>query len=270
MDTRDKLLRKYVFSRTTEALEQIESLSMEKRLTLLNSLPIPFVARLLETMDQSKSAEFLHSQNSEKAIEITAQLSFEALESILRITNESEREALLLNLDSTIATNLRKVLRYPKTTVGALIDPNIFSLLSDLSVEQSLESIKGKPEQVLTHIFVVDRNKVLKGLIALKKLIGMDGELTLGSIMNSDVKKVIAEMEISALLKSGIWPESYYQLPVVNSSNIFLGGVSRESIAKIVHPTGSQDRSAVEAGNALGDLYQIGLTGIFKTASELF
>jgi hypothetical protein len=93
----------------------------------------------------------------------------------------------------------------------------------------------------------------------------------LSGVMQSEVAALPAEFNLQAILNFPSW-RNYHALPVVSASGLLLGAIRYETLRQIESEVKSArlPRQVVAAGSALGELFQIGLSGLIQSATTKF
>jgi magnesium transporter len=264
-----QLLEHYISRHTADVLSAVEILPVEEIVGILESVPTESAAILISKMERLKAAKCLEKLKPGLAVEIIAQLSVTNSEILLRLVSADFCSLLLDELPEKIAQNLRRILRYPKNTVGANLNPIVFTINEEFSVKMALDKIVKEKPQLQSYLYVLDRNQLLVGYIELKKLITTEGSKSIKSMMNLNPPKIIATINISSLADSESWIESFSELPVVDVDGIFLGILSKDTLRKFDPVTNAINQNVYKSGAALGELFKIGLVSFLKTTSEI-
>ena len=258
-----KILEKYIETHAFEAVRIVENLEIRELAELMESLPVDLVVLLLSHMDRYKAARVLEKIELKVAILLIEKFSFPLAEVLLRQIDPNLLEYLLEELPRETAVPLARILEYSKNAVGAYIDPMVFTLYNDLSVEEGREGIKNTKLQILPQIYILNRNQSLVGYIELHDIVTAEPNVPIAAITKSITKQFLAEMEISVLLEN--WdhdnPGNFY--PVVDADNTYLGIISKQILIKVNQNNKIINRPGLQTGVALGELFQIGLAGFF-------
>jgi magnesium transporter len=187
---------------------------------------------------------------------------------LIRLLNRQVRSQIIDGISPEIATDLQRILIYPSGTIGAYLNPEVFTLSQYFTVEESLQRIKSHALEVSSYIYVLDQEKKLAGFTSLKELIMVDVLKKVQLIMNTNPPSLLADTSISvSLLNDELWQGPFFQIPVVTIDNTFLGVVSKHHLANTDNTKEQAiTRQAIQAGSALGDLYQIGLSSLFRSS----
>ena len=88
------------------------------------------------------------------------------------------------------------------------------------------------------------------------------------SIMKTDVPHLLADTDFHKILNHPGWIE-YTDLPVIDRSGGFLGALNHGEITRLeISKNRKKPEQAVLAGNALGELYRIGLSGLLYSTAD--
>lgn len=243
----------------------VEGYQVEDRAALIERLPVELCAQLLSQMDRNRAAATLEKVDLGTALKLLEALPISTAEVLLRQIDEAFCNVLLDTLDPKLSTPIKRALAYPRTMVGACMEPLVFTLTDDLTVGQSLERIKKDNPSLLSHVFVLSRNHVLAGIVEVKQLIVADRNTLIREIMDTRAPKTLANMSLDVLLEGRGWEAAYSFLAVTDTDGVFLGLITRESITGVSREKTSYKKQAAQTSSALADLFQIGLSSLFTS-----
>lgn len=221
------------------------------------------VAPTIELMSADRGADCLAAMERKAAVRLFAAMHTEFQLAIMRVAAQEVRDALLAALDDEISEPLKVMLRYPRGTVGELMDAFVFSVPDDVTVQETLKRARAASLEVPSYIYVVDRKQKLVGVASLKNLIRAKRADPVSSLMNRDVVALNPLAPQTAMIKSPYW-RSFHTLPVTEEDGVFLGVVRYETISRLreeLAPEGG-DKHIVDTALALGELYWLGLAGV--------
>ncbi len=269
MQSEDKLLENFVINHTREAVGLVEKSTEDEIIRLAVQLPAHITSRLFSLMDVFQSGHLLKKLDVETASKIMNALPVNIAAAILRPMDQESRERLLQTTDSDKIMEMRSALSFPKDTIGAYIDPAIFTLNHHLMASEALERVKTCTQSLGNYVPVLDNERILKGYLSMQDLIATsDSRTRVAAIMKPPPPSLLADTRISEnLLEGRSWPDSS-QIPVVDSQGQFLGAINSALILEIKTTGKSSLRQAWKASGALAELYQIGLTSLFRSTDE--
>lgn len=259
-----KLLISFVTNHTALAVDLLEEHPEKEIALFLNSVSDDITIILIQAMDKFKAARSFESLEKQKKVNVLLKLPFPVCEILMRLISTDLQTEILTILPVELTKPLRKVLSFNQNLVGAHINPFTFTLKENLTVNQSIKKIKKENNIIDSHINILNNDQMLAGNIELKKLISAKGNIIVNTIMDSKPPKILATALISKVMKNPGWGQGYTELPVVNSKGIYMGTISKKVIDIIENKQDNQKTPLFHAGTALGELYQIGLSGILR------
>ncbi len=241
-------------------IQIIEDWDYEDIGKLLEDLAPDQAGFILSRLSHYKSGKVIENLPQPLTSSLLNSISLADSEAILRVTVESVREAILNSMDDDKSSFIRKSLSFSKEEVGSYLDPYVLYLNGKDTVESTLNKVKNSGGRVRSHLYAVDDHKKLIGYVQLNDLIIEKPEKTISSLLNKVPVTVHEEMQITDLLEA--WNDAFIDLPVTKINGEFLGTVSREAVRKNTNLSAEPRNPAIKAGNALGDLYLIGLSSL--------
>ena len=261
----DQLLIDQFFANHPDlALATIEQFELAEIAVLVEHLPLNQSTAVLSNLPHYKAGKVLEKVTLEHATRMVEHLALPDAESILRVAEETFRDRLLNDLPVDTAKLLRRSLSFSKNQIGARLEPYVLTLSEHMKIADALIEIKETVALVRPLLFVLDAERKLVGYVETNALVSNDPGKAVQSVMIPMPHTVFAEMTIKDVLEN--WNDSFVDLPVVKTDGEFLGVVSRASLAGMESHHRRVDNSVVKAGNALGDLYLIGLTALLGSS----
>lgn len=269
MDTDQRILERFIKEHTLEAIKILEGLKETEIGNLIQDMPVTLAAILIQKMDAYMSIQLLEKIRPDETLKLIACIEPTLAVLLLRKMNPDLSNLILKELPEDLSKTLQQTLNYPADTLGAYFDPKIIAFHDDLIIDQVIDRIKLNPSLVLETVFVINREHELVGFTTIKNLIATKKSKTIRTMMDPNPPKLIADLNIDFLLKKNGWIEPFNVLPVVNSQGIYLGIITRETLSRINREETSSDILAREASVALGNLFQIGFSSLFRSAAEI-
>jgi len=260
------LIDQFLANHPELAMASIEEMEINEMATLITHISIDQSIMILSQMAQYKAGKVLEHVSLEYAIRLVEKMSFLTAESFLRITTIALRNQILNGLPPETAKVLRRSLSFSKNQVGAHIESQILTLNEKLSVEGAIIEVKRTSASLKPHIYVVNNKRKLVGYIEATTLLYAKKENNLRSVMKTMKHSVFAEMSVKDALAN--WDDSFVYLPVLRPDREFIGVVSRSVLVNLDSSVKPMDNPALKAGNALGELYLIGLNGLLGNSDQ--
>ncbi len=269
METENKILERFITNHTDETLEVIEKLGAGELVEFLKSLPIDISSLLLSKLNRLKAAGCIEKADPTFAKELLETCGPSISANILRILDQKLIQALLEGISSEHSNAIQQILNYPENSAGAYLDPRVFTLKENLNIGQALDLIRENNTYVQSPLFVLSSEQALVGCIDLKNLITGDPSKPIRSVMKINIPEIVANINVHALINGKIEYEELPILPIVDIHGVFLGVIDKKSLSALKFDKESKGRDVQQASNALGDLYQIGLSSLLRSTTEL-
>lgn len=268
MDTDEKILEAFINNHSLEATQILEELEPEEVASLFQEIPVDLAARTLEPMSAYKASRCLERVDQTLALKLLEKVDLKTAELILRQVEEPLCNSLLNNVSEKISGPLRQKLKHPENTVGTLMDPMVFTLREDVTVEKALTLLKEHKRLVSPYVFVVKPDKTLYGVVNLQDLLLADKDTSISTLANTGVPKLYADIQFETVLNHDGWLD-FYALPVIDRSDVLVGSLKLEAVRKVsVKGEKALTIQTIKASAALGELYRIGLTGLLQSPGE--
>lgn len=239
------------------------------------------VARLLEELKPEAAADVLGRMVATPAAEILVQLPPAAASAVarrmppdsgatlLRRIDEPARSALLESLRPEDANPLRALLAQREGTAGALMDPRALALPDDVTVGEGLARVRRAARDMLSYLYVVDREGRLAGVLSVRELILARPSERLAAVMHSPVAAVRASAGHGGILTHPGWRD-FHALPVIDEHMVFQGAIRYRTLRRLLDAEGERPAEAAVATTvALGELYWLGLTSLLQGVSSV-
>lgn len=272
-----------------EALEQllprIEELLGRKKWhdlrELLSDQPVPDVAEYLTTLDQNTRVVIFRLLTRPFATEVFSYLEPARKDELLGDLTREETRYLLDNLPPDDRTDFfeelpglaiqrllnllspeelreaRKLLGYPKESVGRLMTPDYVAVREHWTISEALEHIRrvGKESETINWVFVVDNSWHLLDEIELRQFIFAEPTEVVKHLMNESVASISAYEDREKAVEA----MQHYDvnvLPVTDSDGILLGIVTADDVLDVAEEEATEDFHLTAAVNPLKTSYR--------------
>jgi Mg/Co/Ni transporter MgtE len=266
MSNEQLLIDQFLSSHPGAAVAVIDELETEEIALLIDSLSLEQSMVVLTRLLRYKSGKVLEKITLERAVACIDHLALSNAEAILRVCEKSISTKILNGVQPERAKYLKRALAFDKDQVGAHLEPYVFTLSINMKIAKALSLIKSCKAIVKPHVFVLDDEKKLVGYLGVNELVTNEPNKAIQTIMKKVPRTVFADMTAKDLLDD--WDHAFIDLPVVKVDGEFIGTVSRVSLSEVKSGKATIDNSAIKAGNALGELFSIGLTSLLGSAES--
>ena len=181
--------------------------------------------------------------------------------------DRQKRLDVLLNLPEKISESLEIYLQYPENTVGASMTLDVITIFDDQTTKEALKLLKRQPNYITFHIPVINREHNFVGLTDIRQIMLAKPGSFVSSVTQSGIGQLSPNSTLEAVLPHPDW-RFYQYLPVVNEKGGLLGIIDFQTILRLRNGAQKkkQSGSGQDAGKALGELYWIGMSALFKGA----
>jgi len=269
MNTDLILIENFINNHPESAARILEDLPVKEIVAFIGEIKLDLAVQVFSNLEQYTATRCLEMLDEERSAKIIEGLPLENSAVLLRQINAERREPLLMLVSKELAIPLRRMLQYPEDTAGSLIDPIVLTLPEDITVGEGSKRLQENTEKAMYYLYVLRRDDTLAGVISMRELMLAQPKDQLKAVMQGNVERLSAEANIQTIIDHPGWL-SYHTLPVVDPAGIFLGIIGSSKLRQI--ETRSQrrrlSRQAISAGNALAELYRIGMSGLIRSAAE--
>lgn len=194
----------------------------------------PTRQELIETWDERQLAGLVREMNSDDAADFVGALPPELATKILKQIAPEE------------SADVRQLLAHEEDTAGGIMGLELVAMPQDGTVEDAINEIRKKADEIdtINHVYVVDDNRRLVGIIPLKKLLLAEPYTLLSETMNRDVISVQAgtdQEEVANLARK----YDLLSVPVVDAQGRLVGRITYDDIVDVLKEEAEEDLSRV-------------------------
>ena len=262
------ILEKFITNHPADAARMLERLNSTEIIDFIAELPVSLVVLLFRHLGREKAAQCLEKLGYAKSAAIIEKLDALVASIFLRRVTEEARREILNAVSEKLSHPLRRLLNYPEDSAGALADPSIIIVTEDLIVKEVLQRMRKSPDRAIYYLYIVNRDQVLTGVMNMQELMLARPKEQLSAVMHAPVVRLSAGLSYQEILKHPGW-QDFYALPVVEDKGLLLGAVRYKILKRIEKEAGKSrlPHEAISTGVALGDLFQLGFSGLIRSAT---
>jgi magnesium transporter len=261
------LATRFAADHPEDAAAVLEQLSFSDAAALLAELHAGEAAQLVAHLSAALAADCLKTMPDRVVASLLGELPIDLAARILVRADDEARQRWLAALPEERAEFLRRKLRYPPGTAGALVDPMVLALPEDLSVAEAQKQLRRSAERAYFYVYVVDRDQRLVGALDLRELLLAEPKAPLGAVMRRDVERVPAHADLAAVAAHAGWRD-LDALPVVDAAGVFFG-ISRHRTMRQLSAPGGASQPVMQTLVSLGELYWTGLSAFLTGVSAV-
>jgi magnesium transporter len=152
----------------------VEHLDEEERLPLLELLPAEIASDTLVEMEEDEHpSELLAQMEPERIAELFEELADDDAADLVGELEPEERERVLESVDAEEKELVQELLQYPEDTAGGIMTREVLDVPFGATAAEALQHIRerGADLEEFYTIFVVDRDRRLRGQLTLQRLV---------------------------------------------------------------------------------------------------
>ncbi|MFH1313846.1 MAG: magnesium transporter [Candidatus Eisenbacteria bacterium] len=198
--------------------DTFQKLDTEVQVEVLQIMPRPDNAHLIERMDPDERVDLIKA------------LPEEVAERILPMLAQAKRN------------EIAKLVTYEEGTAGSVMTTEYAAVSGDLTIGGALGELRriAPDRDTLYNVFVVDNSRQLVGVIPLKDLFVLPSLASVKDVMKGDVKSVDATADVEEVVRVA---KDYdlVSVPVVDSGGKLLGIVTHDDVVDVVVKETTED-----------------------------
>lgn len=237
----------------TEALEPLDS---DERFSVFAALPVNVAAHVLLNADSEFRSDLLERLTPDALARILDRLPVEHAAQILDQLPRERQTQVLAASSSEDAAELDAIRRAPPSSIARLMIRRVPRVRPNMTVADVLRYIRRAHSdlEAIHNLYVLDRDGVLVGVVALSELVVADPQARIGDLMQTRVVMVTpdTDQEEAAHLISRY---NFLALPVVDERRRLLGIVTVDDLIDVLIREGTEDvlrLGAVSGGSDAG------------------
>jgi magnesium transporter len=240
----------------TEALESGTFVQVSR---MLNGLPSPDIADLLESsppknrailwrlLDMQREGEvlqeladdvqsdFLQAMHTEDLVRTIEGLEPDDIADILQQLPEQVIREVLTAMDAQNRLRVEQILPYDEDTAGGLMNIDAVTVRPNLTLDVVLRYLRRHQQipEMTDSLYVVNRSDKFLGQLRLGKLLVSDPNLTVREVMTTDIEPLLASVpdsEVARLFEKFDWVSA----PVVDESGQLLGRITIDDVVDVI------------------------------------
>jgi len=221
-----KLSIAFIETRPDKAAVVLEGMDVEDAVALIDILPGRIAGKALGHMTPLAAAHCIELMEPTRAALVIRSMNFQDAASILRITAEEKRSALMQALPSNLACDFGKSLSYPMESVGAWMNQATSPLVQTRSVAEALKYARQKRRPPGDELFITDSAQRYVGIVRISELLKFDGKTTLKEVADTAASTFSSRSSLASISQDEAW-DRYASLAVVGRKHNFLGILTR-------------------------------------------
>jgi magnesium transporter len=184
---------------------------------------------LIEAIDEDKLAGIINNLPPDEQADIMGSV------------DEDMRDRIMSRLDAESTSDIEELLQYESDTAGGMMTTEVIALPAQTPVKSAIAIWrKMAGDSLEPFIYVVNKQKVLTGVVSDKKLLIASDMTRLDQIMSTEVDSVNVntdQQEVAQLFRK----YDLISMPVVDDNNVLKGVITVDDVLEVIRDENSED-----------------------------
>ncbi len=215
----------------------MEDLNPKDAKLIFNSLNKKKAARTLIQLGSEVQENIIGDFKTKRIVEFLEEIPPEQAADILGLFPGAKRTAILTLMDKKTSHHIGKILKYPTESAGTIMETDFVAVPERFTVKQTLEYVRKNPpsSEKLYHIYSVDKEMSLTGIIPIRKLLLASPRSRVKDIKKSEVIYVETNTPHEDIAKT-MSRYDLFVLPVVSKDKKLVGVVTADDVMAEIMP----------------------------------
>ena len=225
-----------------DVAEFLDEVEPEQLILVFRLLPKDMAAEVFTYLEDSEDQEKVIGALSDKELrEVLDELYLDDTVDLIEDMPANVVSRILRNTDATTRTQINQLLNYPKDSAGSLMTTEFIYLHPDSTEEESFARIRqvGLDKETVYTCYVT-RNRVLEGVVTVKRMLMSSYETHIRDIMETNVLSVHTHTDKEEVAQTF----SKYDigvLPVVDSDERLVGIITFDDAMDVIEEEATED-----------------------------
>ncbi len=227
---------------TSDVAAAMSEMEQEDSLKMFRILPKDMAADVFADLEIDVQQYIIRSMSDREASNIIENLMADDATDLLEEMPASVVKRILANASPETRADINHLLQYPEDSAGSIMTVEYVDLREDMTVADAIERIrkKGVDSETINICYVVTKQKVLVGTVALRYLLIMKPDEVIGDIMNTNVISIntMTDQEEAARM---FQKYGFTAMPVVDNETRMVGIITIDDVVDIMEEEATED-----------------------------
>ena len=211
-----------------EAANILKDLHIRQAVISWERLPVDIATESLIYMDDAFAQQLLSSADTAACARALARMASESRSAIIEMVRpEKKRE-------------IEELIQYPEGSAGSIMDTRFVIIHEDLTAREALQRLQKEKPRFTRHLFVLDSEEKLKGMVDIQELATAPGSEPIGAISTSVASAVLPVASREEVVEQ-LEKYKLADLPVVDVDGKLVGVIRYNTLMNAVREETSVD-----------------------------
>ena len=235
-----RLSAEYLTRFPSEAAEVLGTMQASEITEILQARSPGQSALSLERLAPDLAAEAVILAKESFAKDILSAVDPAAGARIIKHMDPASRDRFLSFFEKSKRAELMELLQYPEGSAGSLMDTRFAVIFNDMTVKETLMHIRRQKPRFTRHLFILDKEETLKGMVDIQELAVAQGSDHLGSLMKTITAAVLPVASREEVVEQ-LEKYKLSDLPVVDVNGKLAGVIRYNTLVNAVREETSID-----------------------------
>lgn len=221
---------------------------------LLESLPLPERDAVWRLIDDDIESEILVELNDEvrqgllesmdvaAVVAATRDMELDDLADVIADLPATMSDRVITALPAQDRDRLRSVLAYEEDTAGGIMDPDVISVRSDVTLEVVMRYLRraGEMPDGTPAISIVDRDHRFVGMLYLTRIVTQDPQARVADVMDESAQPIPADWSAAAVAQE-FKSHDLFSAAVVDDDGRLIGQITADDVISVIQEQADHD-----------------------------
>jgi magnesium transporter len=256
-DTLRELLEEKAYLKIREIMEEtnaadiaaaMDEMEDEASLRIFRILPKSIAAEVFADLELDAQQYIIQSLSDKEASNVIDNMMSDDAADLLEEMPAGVVTRILANARPDTRKDINHLLKYPEDSAGSVMTVEFIDLQEYMTVEDALKKIRrvGLDSETVNICYVVDKEKILVGTVALRYLILHQSDEIIGDFMNDNVISIntMTDQEEAARM---FQKYDFTAMPVVDNEGRMVGIITIDDVVDIIEEEATEDMEKMAA-----------------------
>lgn len=236
-------VRKQIIEMNVVDIAQLfEEIEKQKLLVVFRILPKDIASDVFAYIPNELQKFIVESISDKEIKSIIDELFLDDVIAFLEEMPSNIVKKVLKNTDEETRKLINQFLNYPEDSAGSIMTIEFVDLKKEMTVKQALQHIKetGVDKETIDTCYVIDNNRILEGVISIRKLILSEESALVKDLMEKDAVYINThddQEKMASLFKK----YDLLSMPVVDNERRLVGIVTIDDVIDVIEQANTED-----------------------------